>query len=322
MIIMADDNEQSLNMQRHHFRADDGGNGGSTQKHGRNGKDLVIRVPCGVVVKRILGFNEEWDYQNDVVREKESQHNNFHNHQQFGINSSLHHSDDKEAKDNLTIETGTNDEYACEDDHISHEGLDANQYQKAPGVKPRSQRIPEDYDKIVDKGIKSEDGMYHFSKPKGIDNSAFLGMGSGYQNDWISSTEGMNIGEREKVTLADLDKPGSFAIVADGGRGGVGNCAYAKRQYIPHILKKAVKKSTGKFGQTAHLELELKLIADMGLVGFPNAGKSSLLAAMSMAKPEIAPYPFTTLHPLVGCINYRDGFRVHAADVPGLINGA
>jgi GTPase len=70
------------------------------------------------------------------------------------------------------------------------------------------------------------------------------------------------------------------------------------------------------------LELELKMIADIGFVGFPNAGKSSLLSAVSRATPHVAPYPFTTLNPLVGYIEYQDGYRVCAADVPGLIAGA
>jgi GTP-binding protein len=110
------------------------------------------------------------------------------------------------------------------------------------------------------------------------------------------------------------------STITNGGF--TGNCTFARKHGpLPdpvHLLKRA----KGKDGEIAFLELELKLIADLGLVGFPNAGKSSLLAAMSRAMPEIAPYPFTTLHPLVGCIEYRDGFRVMAADVPGLIGGA
>jgi GTPase len=82
------------------------------------------------------------------------------------------------------------------------------------------------------------------------------------------------------------------------------------------------KRALPQDGEIAFLELELKMIADVGLVGFPNAGKSSLLRAMSAATPEVAAYPFTTLHPMIGCINYRDGFRVLAADIPGLIDGS
>ena len=164
--------------------------------------------------------------------------------------------------------------------------------------------------------------MYYFKNP-GEDNSAFLGMEihDDKDDDWmVNNMEEEQ--DRQEVVLADLDKPGSYVIVCNGGKGGIGNAVYAKYQYIKDVMGKAIQSSIPQKGEIAHLKLELKLIADVGLVGYPNAGKSSLLAAMSMAKPKIAPYPFTTLHPLVGSIQYKDGFRVLAADVPGLIDGA
>jgi Obg family GTPase CgtA len=142
-------------------------------------------------------------------------------------------------------------------------------------------------------------------------------------NQLVSSSEEMySTAEYQKETIADLDRPGSFVIVAKGGRGGVGNCVLAKRQHIPELVARAHEKARGEQGEVVHLELELKLIADVGLVGYPNAGKSSLLAAVSKAMPKIAPYPFTTIHPWVGAVEYRDGYRVLLADVPGLIGGA
>ena len=129
-------------------------------------------------------------------------------------------------------------------------------------------------------------------------------------------------GEQERVEIADLDTPGSHVVVAKGGKGGYGNISFASTNGPlppPEIIAQYAEPGAG---ETCRLELELKLIADIGLVGFPNAGKSSLLSATSRATPYIAPYPFTTLNPLVGYIEYKDGFRVCAADVPGLIAGA
>jgi Obg family GTPase CgtA len=131
--------------------------------------------------------------------------------------------------------------------------------------------------------------------------------------------------------LADLDRPGSSCVVARGGRGGLGTAAglamsrRRRRHHGPVFAPDAhrlVQCAQGEPGEVAFLELELKLVGDVGLVGLPNAGKSSILAAISRAQPKVAPYPFTTLHPVVGVVEYRDGFRMRVADIPGLIEGA
>ena len=116
--------------------------------------------------------------------------------------------------------------------------------------------------------------------------------------------------------LADLVGPGTRFVAARGGRGGLGNAALASaRRKAPGFALK------GEPGERRDLVLELKTVADVGLIGFPNAGKSSLIAAMSAARPKIANYPFTTLIPHLGVIEAGDTQFV-AADVPGLIPGA
>ncbi|MFW6118634.1 MAG: Obg family GTPase CgtA [Chloroflexota bacterium] len=120
----------------------------------------------------------------------------------------------------------------------------------------------------------------------------------------------------EEIPLVDLDTPGRKVLVARGGRGGLGNARFATAaNQAPEIASKAAS------GEERHIVLELKLITDICIVGHPNSGKSTLLAAISRAKPEIADYPFTTRQPILGVIpDDRRDFIV--AEIPGLVEGA
>ncbi len=123
--------------------------------------------------------------------------------------------------------------------------------------------------------------------------------------------------DRDYEVLADLSEEGQEFIACRGGKGGFGNKHFQSNQNkLPRFAL------VGEEGEERNLELELKTLADVGLIGFPNAGKSTLVTAITKAHPKVAPYPFTTLHPVVGIIEYDDFSRITVADIPGLIEGA
>ena len=117
--------------------------------------------------------------------------------------------------------------------------------------------------------------------------------------------------------VADLAHPGARVVLARGGRGGRGNARFvSSTRQVPRFAE------VGPPGDELDLELHLKLLADAALVGLPNAGKSSLIARISNARPKVADYPFTTLQPVLGTVESPDGRQLVIADVPGLIEGA
>jgi GTP-binding protein len=117
--------------------------------------------------------------------------------------------------------------------------------------------------------------------------------------------------------IGDIDSSSKQVLVAKGGKGGKGNSRFASS------TNQMPRRSTpGLDGENFKLELELKIIADIGLVGYPNVGKSTFLTSVSKAKPKIASYPFTTLSPHVGVVQFDDFFRMTLADIPGIVEGA
>ena len=117
--------------------------------------------------------------------------------------------------------------------------------------------------------------------------------------------------------VVDLTQHGQEFVLCRGGRGGLGNRNFATaRRQTPRFAQ------PGEPGGEGDYLLEMRLIAEVGLVGYPNAGKSSLLRAISAARPTVGAYPFTTLHPVIGTVVYPDFSKLRVADIPGLIDGA
>lgn len=158
----------------------------------------------------------------------------------------------------------------------------------------------------------------HFKAGRGGNGSGRNRTGAGGEDITIKVPTGTEIYEEDEETLvADLDVTGKRVLLAKGGNGGWGNARYkSSTNQAPR------RANPGQLPEERTVWLRLKLIADIGLLGMPNAGKSTFLAAVSAAKPKIADYPFTTLHPQLGVVRVGPGRSFTLADIPGLIKGA
>ena len=157
----------------------------------------------------------------------------------------------------------------------------------------------------------------HFKAERGQNGMGKKKTGKSGKNLILKVPVGTQIFEEDNNTLIeDLIKPGQKIIIANGGKGGLGNVRFKSS-----INRSPRKKTDGNKGESFWVWLQLKVIADIGIIGMPNSGKSSLLSVLTRAKPKIANYPFTTINPNLGVANYNNK-EITLADIPGLIEGA
>ena len=161
-------------------------------------------------------------------------------------------------------------------------------------------------------------GKHHWHAPSGKAGQGKKKDGRSGEDMIIPVPPGTLVHDLDKgLVIADLDKPGKRIVIAKAGKGGRGNWQFrSSTNQTPRYAE------PGELGEERNLRLELKLIADVGLVGMPNAGKSTLLASVSAARPKVADYPFTTLEPQLGIVELPGERRMVLADIPGLIEGA
>ena len=156
----------------------------------------------------------------------------------------------------------------------------------------------------------------HYGAGSGTHGEGDLRHGRAGEGLVLPVPPGTTVVDEDGTVIADLVAPGEQVLAVAGGRGGRGNAAFVNPgNRAPSVAEQ------GEYGRSAWFELEMKLLADAALVGFPNAGKSTFISRVSAAKPKIANYPFTTLEPNLGVVSF-DGREFVLADIPGLIEGA
>ncbi|ERN09743.1 probable GTP-binding protein OBGM, mitochondrial isoform X1 [Amborella trichopoda] len=321
---------------QHHLNAKRGGNGLSKNKVGSRGADKVAQVPVGTVIHLVRGslpsLEESiqsptrspdlapWELPGAVGVETDIHTHTVESKKEKHYSKSLNVDQISTANE---LESKTDEEECFS--RIS-KGLHELSFKSDEG---------EDFPKISKEinglDLKADEEEYCSYSEEDVENDD-----EEVQSDYME----MSSEEEEAIqySVAEFTKPGQRIVVAQGGEGGWGNTSFVKVSKrtkttrhedvhpINEISDEEISSSEpnceGQPGSEAHLILELKSIADVGLVGMPNAGKSTLLGAISRAKPRVGHYAFTTLRPNIGNLHYEDYFSVSVADIPGLIKGA
>lgn len=298
---------------QHHINAKRGGHGASKNKIGTRGEDKIVRVPVGTVIHLLEG-----EVSSTVEKKSSAALNPWDMPGTLDVtqpeNALLSISDLPTSEER--VETKKNSALSANDAETVCRLSSVKKATDATLIEPLSHSSRSCQEPSVE--------QLDFDHPPETDHDS-------YESEWGEENDE---NDAMQYDIAELTEPGQRIIVAQGGEGGLGNVSSIKgskkRTLEPEnevtsdtdvLGDEGSSPSVGMPGSEVVLVLELKSIADVGLVGMPNAGKSTLLGAMSKAKPTVGHYAFTTLRPNLGNLNFDD-FSVTVADIPGLIRGA
>ncbi|VAI04589.1 unnamed protein product [Triticum turgidum subsp. durum] len=285
---------------QHHTKAVRGGNGLSKKQTGTRGPDKVAQVPVGTVIHLVRG-------------ERPS----------FTVNKPTRSLDPWDIPDAV-------DDSADSSNQKNKDGINGYEAERERSNQWEKQTYPSACSKARFSNAEDSDASSIQPQVDLDENDQFDDDDEEFWEDEEETEEEAldadEEGEEDDIqySVAEMTRPGQRLIVAQGGEGGLGNASIGRdvRLSKGNRQEEVARLSTGQPGTESFLVLELKSIADVGLVGLPNAGKSTLLSALSRARPEIADYAFTTLRPNIGSLTYDDYLSVKVADIPGLIKGA